>query len=343
MNKKEKVKKIVSRTNIDCFPTQIDATPEMKTIIGNLLQIKPEDIDEALNNHLKYLPLDDKVSVDEKNGIQYDIGGVGWDLVLTEGFHIRHHPLTDDEKALKYKFPEPKDDLLSTIHNTGSLQREQHYILSLQDWTLFERLWLLRGYEKTLMDLHINQKLVNYLLDGIIEFHVEIARKLVKHKVIDGIFTGSDVGTQMGMVMSPDTWRKYFKPGYKKIWGIYKENGLSVFHHSCGNIMEIIPDLIDIGLDVLNPIQPEAMDLEELSNRFGKELSFFGGISTQRTLPFGTPEQVKQEVIDCIETLGKNNGYIISPSHEVTSDCKPENFLALVDTLQKYRDNKLLS
>jgi len=120
----------------------------------------------------------------------------------------------------------------------------------------------------------------------------------LKLNIIDGIFIGSNVGTQMGMVMSPETWRKFFKERYKKIWGIYKEKNLSVFHHSCGNIIEIIPDLIEIGLDVLNPIQPEVINLEELSKKFGKELSFFKGISTQNTLPFGTPQEVEKEIID---------------------------------------------
>ena len=92
---------------------------------------------------------------------------------------------------------------------------------------------------------------------------------------------------------------------------------------------------------MLNPIQPEAMNLEELSKRFGKELSFFGGISTQNTLPFGTSQEVRSEVIDRIRVLGKNDGYIISPSHEVTSDCKDENFNMLISTLAEYRRGKL--
>ena len=141
--------------------------------------------------------------------------------------------------------------------------------------------------------------------------------------------------------MSPEMFRKFFKKRYKKMWEVYKDKNLPIFHHSCGNIIKIISDLIEIGLDVLNPIQPEAMSPDELSKKFGRRLSFFGGISTQKTLPFGTPQDVKNEVINRIKVLGKNNGYIISPSHEVTSDCKDENFIMLIKILEDYKKGKI--
>ena len=339
--RKKRVLNAVNRISQDVLPTQIDYTPEMKEKIKKLLNIEDMEIDERLGNHIKYLPLNDIVKISKEDGIKYDIWGVGWDLILTEGFNIRHHPLLGCDNLMEYKFPEPEDKLLTITKEIGKRERGNYFLLSLQDWTLFERAWLLRGYKNVLMDFYDREKEINYFLDGITEFHIEIAKKIVKLNIIDGIFTGSDVGTQRGMVISPETWRKFFKKRYKKIWGIYKERNLSVFHHSCGNIMEIIPDLIEIGLDVLNPIQPEAMNLEELSKRFGKELSFFGGISTQNTLPFGTSQEVRSEVIDRIRVLGKNDGYIISPSHEVTSDCKDENFNMLISTLAEYRRGKL--
>jgi len=341
VQKKERVLNAINRISQSVLPTQINYTPEMKEKIKKFLNVEEDQIDKRLDNYIKYLPLNDKTRIDEERGIQYDIWEVCWDQILTEGFHIRYHPLIDSDNIREYKFPEPKDDLLTTIKEVGEKERNNYFLLSLQDWTLFERAWLLRGYENILMSLCNNEKEINYLLDGITEFHIEVAKKIVKLNIVDGVFTGSDVGTQRGMVMSPETWRKFSKKRYKKIWGIYKEKNLSVFHHSCGNIMEIIPDLIEIGLDVLNPIQPEAMNPEELSKRFGKELTFFGGISTQNTLPFKTPQEVRNEIIDRIRVLGKNDGYIISPSHEVTSDCKPENFLMLVSTIDKYKRGEI--
>jgi len=341
--RKKRVLDAVNRISQDILPIQIDYTPEMKEKIKKLLNIEDMEIDERLGNHIKYLPLNDIVKINKKDGIKYDIWGVGWDLTLTEGFHVRHHPLLECDNLMEYKFPEPEDKLLTITEEIGKKERGTYFLLSLQDWTLFERYWCLRGYENALTDMYYREKEVNYLLDGITEFHIEIAKKIVKLNIIDGIFTGSDVGTQRGMLMSPGTWRKFFKKRYKKIWGIYKEKNLSVFHHSCGNTMEIIPDFIEIGLDVLNPIQPEAMDAKILLKRFGRDLSFFGGISTQNTLPFGTPQDVRKEIVDRIRVLGRNNGYIISPSHEVTSDCKPENFCMLISTLGEYKRGEINS
>lgn len=339
MNKKIKILNAVNRNSQDILPSQIDCTPEMKDKIKKLLNIEDDQIDEKLDNHIKYLFLDDKIRTDKEKGIQYDIWGVGWDMILTEGFHIRHHPLIESRNLKEYAFPQPDEKLISSISSVDPEEKINYFMLFDQGFTLFERSWLLRGYENVLTDFHYREKEINYLLDGITEFNIEMAKRVIKTGNIDGGYTGDDFGTQRGLVMSPDTWRKFFKRRYKKIWDIYKEKNLPVFHHSCGNIIEIIPDLIEIGLDVLSPIQPEAMDPAWLSERFGKNLTFFGGISTQKTLPFGNPEDVRMEIIDRIKVLGKYQGYIISPSHEVTSDCTDDNFQMLLSTLKDYRED----
>jgi len=339
--KRKKVLNVINRISQDVLPTQIDYTPEMKDKIKKLLNIKDNEVDERLDNHIKYLPLNDIVKIDKEKGIKYDVWGIGWDQILTEGFHIRRHPLLESDDFTGYKFPEPTDELLSIIKERGQKERNYYFLLSLQDFTLFERCWCIRGYENVLIDMYYREKEINYLLDGITEFNIEMSKRIVKMGIVDGLRTGDDVGTQNGMVMSPEMFRKFFKKRYKKMWEVYKDKNLPIFHHSCGNIIKIIPDLIEIGLDVLNPIQPEAMSPDELSKKFGRRLSFFGGISTQKTLPFGTPQDVKNEVINRIKVLGKNNGYIISPSHEVTSDCKGENFIMLIKTLEDYKKGKI--
>jgi uroporphyrinogen decarboxylase len=340
-SKKQKVLKAINRISQEYLPTQIDYTPEMKEVIKEILSTDDTEIDERLDNHIKYLELNDKIRTDESEGIQYDIWGVGWDLVLTEGFHIRRHPLLNSEDITKFKFPKPNDNLLEILINKANMFKDKYFLFALQNFTLFERSWLLWGYENVLTSFYFRQKEINYLLDGITEFHIEVSKKILKLNVVDGLHTGDDFGTQRGLMMSPDTWRKFFKKRYKRIWEIYKEKNLPVMHHSCGNIMEIIEDLIEIGLDVLTPIQPEAMDIELLSKKFGNKLSFLGGISTQNTLPFGSPRMVRNEIINRIKVLGRNNGYIISPSHEVTSDCKKENFETLLETFTEYKSGKL--
>ncbi len=340
-NKKTRVLNAIRRVSQDCLPTQTDATPEMLLKIQRIMHIDQNQFDEKMDNHINYLILDDRVRIDAEEGVQFDVWGVGWDLVLTEGFHIRHHPLIECDDLREYKFPEPDDSLFRSIGKLDEKSRKEFYILFDQGWTLFERLWLLRGFENSLADLYFRQNEVEYLLDGITEYNIEIARKLIKLGVAEGAYTGDDFGTQREMLISPQMWRKFFKQRYKKLWGIYKSSRIDVFHHSCGNIIGIIPDLIDLGLDVLTPIQPEAMNISELIRSFGKYLSFLGGISTQTTLPFGSPGKVRSEVIESIMILGKYNGYIISPSHEITSDCPDENFLALFEALNDYKSGKL--
>src|SRR5680860_429862 len=341
MNKKKRIFDAIKRNSQDIFPTQIDYTPEMKEKIKDMLGTGDLLIDEKLDNHIKYLFLDDKTRTDKEEGIQYDIWGIGWDQVLTEGFHIRHQPLIGSEDLREYVFPVPDEKLLSIILTVDPEEKINYFMLFNQGFTLFERSWLLRGFENVLTDFYFREKEINYLLDGITEFNMEMAKKVIKTGNIDGVYTGDDVGTQRGMIMSPETWRKFFRGRYKKLWGVYKAEGIPVFHHSCGNLIDIIPDLIDIGLDVLSPIQPEAMDPAFLSERFGKQLTFFGGISTQKTLPFGCPEDVRREIIDRIKVLGRHNGYIVSPSHEVTSDCRDDNFKMLLSTLKNYREGMI--
>jgi len=338
MNKKKRIINAIKRTGGDMLPTQIDYTPEMKEKIKALLGINDLLIDEKLDNHIKYLFLDDKTETDREKGIQYDIWGTGWDQTLTEGFHVRHHPLIESEDLREYVFPTPDEKLLSIILAADPKEKMNYFMLFDQGFTLFEKSWLIRGFENVLTDFYYREKEINYLLDGINEFNIEMAKKVIKTGNIDGVYTGDDFGTQRGLLMSPETWRKFFRERYRKLWEVYKAKDIPVFHHSCGNLAGIIPDLIEIGLDVLSPIQPEAMDPVWLSERFGKQLTFLGGISTQKALPFGSPEDVRREIIDRIKVLGRYNGYIISPSHEVTSDCTDDNFKMLLSTLKDYRE-----
>ncbi|MHB8278313.1 MAG: uroporphyrinogen decarboxylase family protein [Candidatus Humimicrobiaceae bacterium] len=337
----EKVFKATNRINQDILLTQIDYTPEMKENIKKILSVNENEVDKRLGNHIKYLPLNDIVKVDKDTGIKYDIWGIGWDLVLTEGFHIRVYPLEDSENYMEYKFPEPSDTLLLIMKKQAQRYKRDFFLLSLQDFTLFERLWCLIGYENAFTGFYYRKKEVDYLLEGITEFNVEMSKKVVELGLVDGLRTGDDLGAQKGMLISPEMFRKFLKERYAKMWEVYKNKNLPVFHHSDGDIFEIIPDLIDIGLDVLTPIQPEVLYPEKMAREFGKNLSFMGGISTQDTLPFKSPQEVKNEIIERIKVLGKYGGYIISPSHEVTSDCKEENFLTMLETLECYRSGKL--
>jgi uroporphyrinogen decarboxylase len=197
-----------------------------------------------------------------------------------------------------------------------------------------------RSTEAFLVDLVLEPKKAEILLDKVNDLAINFFQECMKHVrgKVNGVFVGDDFGTQQGLLMSPEMWRKYIKPRYKKLLSVVKKSGIKYCHHSCGGIRPIIPDLIDIGVDVLHPVQPLAigMDPGELGEEFGKDLTFYGGIDEQRTLPSGSPGDVKKEVRECINTLGKYGGYIVSPSHAFQPDTPLENVLAVYEEVLGY-------
>ena len=195
----------------------------------------------------------------------------------------------------------------------------------------------MRGTEEFFMDLAYEPRKAEVLLDKVNELAIEFFRRCMdKVKgLVDGVYLGDDFGTQQGMAISPEMWRKYIKPRYKKLISIIKSNDLKYCHHSCGGVFPVIPDMIEIGVDVLNPVQPLAkgMEPEILGEKFGKDIAFYGGIDEQRTLPGGTAEDVKNEVLQRMKTLGRYNGYIVAPSHAFQPDTPVENIIAVYETV----------
>jgi len=205
--------------------------------------------------------------------------------------------------------------------------------------TIFELSWNLVGMEKFLMDLIMEKPYVFALMDKVMEYNLACGKKMVELGV-DMIWTGDDFGTQKGMLLSPEIWRKVFKPRMQYIFKeLRKVNpGIKIAYHSCGSIFPIIPDLIEIGLDVLNPIQPRAkdMDLAKLKQKFGDELVFFGGVDEQKVLPFGDVKQVEDEVKLRIAQAGQGGGFIIAPAHNIQPDTPLENIYAYFEAIKKY-------
>ena len=199
--------------------------------------------------------------------------------------------------------------------------------------TVFETAWALRGYEKTLMDLVLNPDLVEALFDIPYKYHLAAALRLVRMGV-DMIWLGDDVGTQDRMLCSRETWRRFLKPRMAELICSLKDlnPALKVAYHSDGEISPIIPELIEIGVDVLNPIQPASMSPSELKRRYGKKLCFWGTIDEQHTLPFGSPDDVRNEVLHRLQTVGSDGGLILGPTHHVQLDTPMENFRAMVNT-----------
>ena len=206
---------------------------------------------------------------------------------------------------------------------------------------IFEVAWAMRGMEPFLMDMVENSEIAFAILNKITEIHVQnITNTLEKvGNLIDMVCTYDDLGTQKGMMFSPETYRKFIKPCHAKLNRAIKKYNVKIMYHSCGSILPIIQDLIEIGVDILNPLQIRAkdMDPELLKERFGTRLCFNGGIDIQQILPFGTKEEVEKAVTKCINILGRNGGYIIGPAHAIQADTPCQNIVAMYDLAQNYK------
>ena len=196
---------------------------------------------------------------------------------------------------------------------------------------LFERCWALRGFENVLIDSVTEPAFFRQLIDRIAAQQMEILEELVALPV-DGIMFSDDWGGQGGILLGPDRWRAYIKEPMRRMYEFAHSHSKVALHHTCGNVAEVIPDAIEIGLDVLESVQPEAMDPYGLKQRFGEHLTFWGGLGVQNTLPFGTPEEVCTEVKLLCREMGRGGGYILAPAKPLQDDTPTANAAAAVET-----------
>jgi uroporphyrinogen decarboxylase len=244
------------------------------------------------------------------------------------------------EDVTNYNFPESMaagrfDFAKQQVQKYG----DNYAIVADLETSIFETSWYLVGLEKFLMDLMIGQPYVNALMDKIMTINTEIGQELIRMGA-DVLWCGDDFGTQHGMIMDPDTWRTHFKPRIRMMFEAFRSVNpdIKIAWHSCGSIVPIIKDFIEIGLDILNPIQPQAngMDPEYLKREYGKDLIFFGGVDIQDLLPNSTPKVIKSEIRRLIDILGKEGGYIVAPAHNIQPDTPVDNVLAFFEAVKEY-------
>lgn len=241
-----------------------------------------------------------------------------------------------------YAEEEAPDFLPKTI-GTGSYEAFANQVKALKESTdayilvtiwgsHFEKANFARGIENFLADLAGDPEYAEKLLKFIIHKNLVMLENIIYTPGIDGILLGSDWGSQKDLLMSPVTWRELIRPGEVQEYELIRSAGLDVWIHSCGDIRRILPDLKEMGVDVLNPIQPECMDIYKIKEEVGDRICFWGGVSTQQILPYGTPEQVRAETLKVAKALSLGGGYITAPSQEIQKDVPFENLCALIDT-----------
>ncbi|RKX95448.1 MAG: hypothetical protein DRP84_04220 [Spirochaetes bacterium] len=339
----------------DRCPMQISFTPEFAGRLSEDLLAKGVDsynphgggntyeLERALGEDILLTSVGWANSYYQEREYYVDEWGVGWKTVYYDTKFGRGkytepvgHPLADDSAINSYIPPDPtRPELYNDASETLNNYQNEYFIVGVVVTTIFECAWALRGLDKLMMDFVVNPDLAERILDIPYKYHLEVAKRLTKMGV-DMIWTGDDMGGQKNMLISPDYWRRFFKPRMAYLFSEIKNINpeVKIAYHSDGYIEPIIPELIEIGLDVLNPIQPACINIERIKKLYGDKLCFWGSIDEQYTLPFGTPEDVKREVKERIKTLGKNGGFIIGPTHHVQLDTPLENFWAMVETIK---------
>ena len=259
--------------------------------------------------------------------------GVQWDRTVDKDIGQVVNRLVTPETLGDYRFPDPDDPALYRAFEAGAAGAGDTLVVGKLSYNLFERAWSLVGMEDLLVYMLTDKTFVHELLDRIAAFNLAVLENVCKWDV-DAIFFGDDWGQQTGLLMGPDLWRELIKPRVARLFAAARARGKFVFLHSCGRVQALFDDLIECGLDCFNPMQPEVMDVFEIKRRFGGRLAFYGGISTQRTLPFASVDDTKDEVRRLLAGLGGGGGYIAAPAHAVPADAKVENVAAMIDVLQ---------
>ena len=260
--------------------------------------------------------------------------GVQWDRSVDKDIGVVCNQVVTQDNLEEVASPDPDDPGRWTAYENVRAEGKDEFWVANLGFSLFERAWTLHGMENLLTAMVAEPDFAHRLLDRILEYNLAIIKHACSYD-IDAMMFGDDWGSQYGLIMGIDLWRELIGPRVREMYQAVRAKGKYVFIHSCGKVDELFPDLIAAGLHCFNPFQPEVIDVSAAKRRYGDRLSFYGGISTQRTLPYGTPAQVREEVKRLLGEVGKDGGLIASPAHDIPADAKPENIAAMIEVLQQ--------
>ena len=329
MQARERVNRTIDRKTVDRVPYSFDLTSVIVKKLADNYKVAPNHLFEFIKDDLLY--------------VHHSLKTEHYESSIVDEFGTRRdtsdqtHAIGDWGSILEYPLPEPTLKGY-TFPNGGDIGRFRHFdcralksqnrfvILSLTG--LFDMGWHLRGFENFMMDMAADEIFTNELLDRALQYSLDVVS--IIPDCVDGVRVGEDWGLQKGLILGSATWRKYLKPRYKILYEAIRARGLRLFIHTCGDVVELFPDIIELGVEVVHAIQPEAMDIAMLQREYGKDITMYGGIGTQSTLVFGTPKDVEAEARARLKTF-REGGYILGPAGAISTDAKLENVIALVD------------
>ena len=350
---------VVKKENTTYLPSQIAfATGTGKQKVVAAMGFTDEDeFDAYLDNHYKMTcQMDDvvcwycgdvgKAKLAEEHGCAtvnwetnraWDRWGMEFDIEAPSGFFNYAHPLSDLDEEMLANFKTPDLNDMDNLFSFAMEEKEKYsddYLVFVNGYCgIFERSFNMVGFEDFMALLAIEPELAYGLMEKVTDYKVEIAKECIK-RGFPMAHHGDDMGTQLSTFLSVPMFRELIKPHLKRLFRVYKDAGLPIQMHTCGNVTDYIPDLIDIGLDVLEPVQA-CMDFELIKREYGKDLCFYGGIDTQHLLTFEKPEVVYDHTLRVIDILGKGGGLVIAPSQELMPNVPVENIIAMLKSINK--------
>jgi uroporphyrinogen decarboxylase len=358
MTSKERVSNILTHQVADRLPWDYWADPAVTDRLLNHFGFK--DVEQLLHYFevdFRYLTGPSYAGQELKkyeDGISADLWGVQRKTITVEQGnlkwnykHVVQSPLETATTVQEIdQYPNwPSPDWWDYSNLSADCDKYQDYVIinagdRLDRTAQLKPFMYLRGMEQSYVDLALNPEIAEAIITHIREYFLEYNRRVFESAKgkLDIFMMGDDFGTQTGMMMDIQTWRKFFKPGFKAYIELAHQYGLKVMHHTCGAVRELIPDFIGCGLDILQSVQPRAngMELAELKKEFGRHLCFHGGIDIQQTLPYGTLEDIREEVKQRSDAGKPNGGYILCTAHNIPPDTPTENILALFAAYQEF-------
>lgn len=337
MTRRERVIAALSHREVFPVPYEIGFTQEEYRKVADYLG--DEQFFEKIGGHVEMVTYDSLGWETVRPGFVRDHFGVVWNRSGPDkDIGIIEKPIITEPDVSLIKMPTILKDEYSAAIKAGN--KGDRFFTAALGFSLFERAWTLRSMEELLVDMVLHPNFAHALFDAICDYNLQVIDIGLSFD-IDAYYFGDDWGQQKGLIMGPKHYREFIKPRLAKMYDKVRRAGKFVIQHSCGDISEIFPDVIDIGLSCYNTFQPEIYDIAACKAEFGKDLAFFGALSTQRMLPFETPAGVREKTVEIIKTLMPGGGYIAAPTHAVPYDVPAENIEALIDVLQnqeKYID-----
>lgn len=291
-----------------------------------------DDFDTHIQNHIVGLGSGIGYFSQVGENLYEDHFGVLWDRSVEKDIGVVRNRLLPQPTLHGFTFPDPLEERVFAEIPTGIARFPDRFRLFQIGFSLYERAWTLRGMENLLTDFIENPAFARDLLETIADYNIAQLLHAIAHYDVDAVYFGDDWGQQKGLQMGPRLWKKFLYPPLKRMYQAVRQAGKYVFIHSCGDVDELFPELIEMGVNCFNPFQPEVMDVHALMQQYRGRLVFHGGLSTQQILPYGTVEDVRRETRRLLEA-GMHGGYIFAPAHGVEGDVPLENMLAFLELI----------